>query len=55
MGLGIGPSIGSAVYGTLHFAGTMYLFAFFDFIGMIICIFCIPNQINKGINEQEQN
>ncbi len=42
MGLGIGPSIGSAVYGNLHFAGTMYLFAFFDFIGMIICIVFIP-------------
>jgi MFS family permease len=42
MGLGIGPSIGSSVYSNLHFEGTMYLFAFFDLIGMIICILCIP-------------
>jgi hypothetical protein len=43
MGLGIGPSIGSAMFSYLEYAGTMYLFGFFDLIGMLICIFCIPN------------
>ena len=53
VGLGIGPSIGSAVYGHFKYAWTMYLFGFIDMIGMFICIFCIPSQINKNCDYEE--
>lgn len=46
VGLGLGPAIGSFVYGSLQYSGTMYLFGFINFFGMFICFSCIPSEVN---------
>ena len=42
LGLGIGPTLGSAVYGTLQYANTMYFFGVINLIGMFACILMLP-------------
>jgi len=46
LGIAIGPIIGSTVYSTLDYKYTMYLFAFFNLITIIICLFTLPNTLN---------
>jgi len=53
-GLGIGPIIGSAVYEYLSYEGTMYLFAFFDIVALIICFIFIPSFFNQNLEEDEE-
>ena len=51
LGLGLGPSIGSFVYGYLGYAGTMYLFAGLNGFATVLCVFLIPNALNQTISE----
>jgi len=46
VGLGLGPSLGSAVYGSLGYEGTMYMFGVLNFVAMVICAFLIPSELN---------
>lgn len=45
-GLGMGPFIGSLVYSTLHYKGTIYLFACLNVIGLVLSYIYIPTQLN---------
>ena len=53
LGLGLGPTIGSVFYSYLEYAGTMYLFAGLDGLGMLVCIFFIPGALNETVSEEE--
>ena len=55
IGLGqlLGPLIGSSVYDTLQFDGTLYLFGGLNALGLIMCIIFIPAQLNKTISSEE--
>lgn len=55
IGLGqlLGPLIGSSVYDTLQFDGTLYLFGGLNLLGLITCIVLIPGQLNKTISTEE--
>jgi len=49
----LGPVIGSLVYSTLDFAGTMYLFGGLNFFVLLCCVFLIPNELNVTVSEEE--
>ena len=53
LGTGLGPFIGSLVYKELQFAGTMYLFGSLNLLTIIICVFSLPNQLNKTVSVDE--
>lgn len=53
VGLGMGPVIGSAVYGFLNYDGTMYFFALCDLIATFLCIFLIPGSLNTSMSDDE--
>ena len=53
LGLGLGPTIGSVFYSYLEYAGTMYLFAGLDGLGMLVCIIFIPSALNETVSEEE--
>ena len=55
IGLGqlLGPLIGSSVYDTLGFAGTLYLFGGLNSLGLIICFVFVPGQLNKTVSTEE--
>lgn len=53
VGLGLGPVIGSLVYSSLNFSGTMYLFGGLNFFGLLCCVFLIPNELNVTVTEEE--
>ena len=46
IGLGLGPAIGSFVYDSLQYSGSMYMFGIINSIGMFICSSCIPSELN---------
>lgn len=46
IGLGLGPSIGSIVFGLTDFQWTMYFFAGLNVFALIICYLFIPNELN---------
>jgi len=54
VGLGAGPFIGSAVYGVIGYANTMYLFGSFNAITLGLCVWALPKMLNKG-QGQPQN
>lgn len=47
LGLMLGPSVGSFVYGYFGYAVTFYFFSLFIFIALILQIVLIPNAVNK--------
>lgn len=49
----MGPVIGSLVYGSLDFDGTMYLFGGLNLFGLLCCVFFIPNELNVTVTEEE--
>lgn len=46
VGLGLGPSLGSAVYSFLKYKNTMYMFGFLNLAGLIACFIGIPASLN---------
>ena len=48
IGLGAGPFIGSAVYGFIGYANTMYLFGALNAIAMGFCMYALPKMLNKS-------
>ena len=42
VGLGIGPSIGSCVYGSFGYSGTMYMFGVLNFLTLGFCSYVFP-------------
>lgn len=53
LGLGLGPFIGSIVYESLLFKGTMFLFGGLNAIAMVLCYLCIPSALNKTASDEE--
>jgi len=53
VGLGMGPTIGSAVYKFLDYEGTMYFFTALNVCGLLICLFLIPNVLNYTLSREE--
>ena len=52
-GLGLGPTLGSVVYGYLLYEKTMYFFGALNTLGLIFCIFGIPSELNMSATEEE--
>jgi len=55
LGLGLGPLIGSIVYDSLEYEGTMYLFALLLITVIILCAIFIPGKFNQNAIVQEEN
>ena len=55
IGLGLGPTIGSAVYTYLDYEGTMYLYCAFTVVALITCIAFIPDVLNSNYIEEEES
>lgn len=53
IGLGAGPMIGSAVYNWLEYEKTMYMFGGLNTLGMLVCAFAIPSELNKTASDEE--
>lgn len=53
LGLGIGPLVGSALYGPLEYHGTMYFFGGLNVFTMIMCWIVIPNSLNETASLEE--
>lgn len=53
LGLGLGPFLGSLVYSTLDYQGTIYLFGFLNLFGVILAFILIPNELNRGDDESK--
>lgn len=47
LGLGLGPFLGSLVYGSLKYQGTIYVFGVLNFIALILAFVLIPNELNE--------
>jgi MFS family permease len=47
LGLMIGPSIGSFLYGYLNYAWTFYFFSILIGINLILLVIYIPNKLNN--------
>lgn len=54
IGLSFGPTIGSIVYTSLKFEGTMILFACICFFGTFLCIILLPQSLNKTLSKEEK-
>jgi|TARA_B110000305_G_C19177932_1_gene510566 hypothetical protein len=55
-GLGLGPTLGSVVYGMFSdnkYELTMYFFGALNTIGLIFCIVGIPSELNMSATEEE--
>ena len=48
LGLGLGPFLGSTVYGTFGYKWTIYMFGFFNLFALILAFILIPNELNKN-------
>ena len=48
LGLSLGTSIGSIVYGTLGYKWTIYVFGFLNLLAMMEAYILIPNELNKN-------
>ena len=46
IGLGLGPSVGSIVYGYFQYQDTMYFFAGLNVLALLLCFFYIPYELN---------
>ena len=55
IGLGLGPTIGSILYGYLDYEGTMYVYGVFNIIALAACILFIPASLNDTYEEEEEN
>lgn len=53
LGLGLGPMIGSAVYNSLEYEYTMYMFGVLNALAMFTCAFAIPSELNKTATDEE--
>jgi len=53
VGLGLGPVIGSAVYGALQYEKTMYLFGLINLLGTILSICFLPGELNVTLTVEE--
>ena len=47
VGLGAGPFLGSAVYGSIGYANTMYLFAALNAATLALCLWALPAALNR--------
>lgn len=47
VGLGLGPMMGSAVYSSLKYQKTMYMFGFLNVIAALAACIFVPNELNK--------
>jgi len=52
-GLGLGPTLGSFVYGYLAYEKTMYFFGALNTMGLLFCILGVPNELNMSATEEE--
>ena len=46
VGIGLGPFIGSLVYGFIGYEYTMYIFGTFNVAALILCYFSLPSVCN---------
>jgi MFS family permease len=53
IGLGLGPSIGSILYGWLYYERTMYFFAGLNVAAFFICMKYIPTELNQTVSLEE--
>lgn len=53
VGLGLGPSIGSIVYGLYNYQITMHFFAFLNAIAFLLCLLYIPSELNQTVSLEE--
>ena len=47
LGLGLGPFLGSLVYGSLGYEMTIYMFGFLNLFALILSYIMIPNILNQ--------
>lgn len=55
LGLGLGPALGSVICTQVGYKWTMYIFGFLNLIGMIICQFYIPKELNNTPKEAAED
>lgn len=55
IGLSIGPFIGSLVYSSLNFEGTLYMFAAISGFGALLCQVMLPGQLNSTLTKSERD
>mmetsp|Transcript_31724 Transcript_31724/g.48627 ORF Transcript_31724/g.48627 Transcript_31724/m.48627 type:complete len:158 (-) Transcript_31724:1015-1488(-) len=53
VGLGIGPTLGSFVYGYLGYEYTMYVFGILNFLALLTCSMLIPGELNQTASDNE--
>ena len=53
IGLASGPFIGSAIFGFLGYANTLYFFAVINFLTMCMVNYALPNVLNKKDEDEE--
>jgi len=46
LGLGLGPFVGSLVYDSLNYQGTIYVFGFLNLFALILAFIMIPSELN---------
>lgn len=54
VGLGLGPLLSSLVFSALAYEYTMYLFGLLNVAGTILCICCLPGELNITLTDEEQ-
>ena len=52
LGLMLGPSLGSLIYGFFGYAITFYFFSVFIFLAIVLQTILIPNSVNKPKDEE---
>ena len=55
LGLGLGPALGSVICTQVGYQWTMYIFGFLNLVGMIICQFYIPKELNNSPKEAAED
>lgn len=48
LGLGLGPFLGSLVYSSLKYEGTIYMFGFLNLFGVVLAFILIPSELNRS-------
>lgn len=51
LGLGLGPFLGSLIYNSLKYQGTIYVFGGLNLFALILTFVLIPSELNKSDEE----